>query len=311
MDLRSPDFNHPLQGSLLWVYEGQTEFWGRVLAARAGLRNRQETLDKLALDAALVENRAGRSWKSLDDSTNDAVYMAGHSVGRRDWQRREDYYPEGVLLWLDVDARLREQSHGRFSLDDFAGRFFATGGAMNTVRTYDFDDVCTALNAVVPDNWAGFLRRHLDSVPDVDALAGLARAGWRLGYTDEPTETFRQDEADAGVSNLDYSIGMQVRPSGVIRSIAWNSPAFKAGLAPDDRIIEVNARPFTAALLQAAIKVSGSVPLTLTVDVDGSPRKAAIAYHGSLRYPHLVRIPGKPDRLGDLLSSRPSKTSPP
>jgi predicted metalloprotease with PDZ domain len=123
-DLWSPDFNSPVDGSLLWVYEGQTQFWGRVLAARAGLRTRQQTLDKLALDAALVANLRGRAWKTLADSANDASYMAMHHVTWRDWQRREDYYPEGVLLWLDVDARLRELSHGKHTLDDFAPLFF-------------------------------------------------------------------------------------------------------------------------------------------------------------------------------------------
>ena len=31
------NFNEPLQNSLLWVYEGQTQYWGNILAARSGL----------------------------------------------------------------------------------------------------------------------------------------------------------------------------------------------------------------------------------------------------------------------------------
>ena len=33
-DLWTPNFNVPMRDSLLWVYEGQTEYWGYVLAAR-------------------------------------------------------------------------------------------------------------------------------------------------------------------------------------------------------------------------------------------------------------------------------------
>ena len=302
--LWSADFNSPVDGSLLWVYEGQTEFWGRVLAARAGLRTRQQTLDKLAMDAALVSSRPGRSWKTLADSTNDASYMAGHHVAWRDWQRREDYYPEGVLLWLDVDARLGELSHGKRSLDDFARRFFLAKGAQGVISTYTFQDVCAALGAVAANDWSSFLQRHLDTHDDAEAMAGLERAGWQLVYTDTPSETFRQDEAEAGVSNLDYSIGLQVRPNGLVSSVVWGSPAFKAGLAPDAKIEAVNGKPFSLAAINAAVKLAGDVPVTLTFINDGRSQTASLAYRGSLRYPSLQRIPGTPDRLSRLLRAR-------
>lgn len=139
------------------------------------------------------------------------IQASRHPVGWRDWQRREDYYAEGVLLWLDVDARLRARSGGRLRLDDVARRFFSTGGGQHATTTYRFADVCAALHAVLPDDWTGILRTHLDSHRDADALAGLAHPGWQIAYGDVPRESFRQDEADAGVSNLDYSIGLQVR----------------------------------------------------------------------------------------------------
>ena len=51
-DLTTPNFNTPMQGSLLWVYEGQTQYWGNVITARAGLRNFDTAKDALALVAA-------------------------------------------------------------------------------------------------------------------------------------------------------------------------------------------------------------------------------------------------------------------
>lgn len=303
-DLWSPNFNLPVRGSLLWVYEGQTEFWGRVLAARSGLRDRQQTLDKLALDAAIVANRPGRSWKTLADSTNDAVYMAGHSVRWRDWQRREDYYAEGVLLWLDVDARLRQLSGERWGLDDFARRFFAAHGDDQGMSTYTFDDVCRALDALVPDDWRAFLDVHLHTHETGDAIAGLARAGWKLVYRDVPTETFRQDESDAGASDLDYSIGMQVRQDGTVRSVAWDGPSFRAGLSAGMRIVEVDGKPFTTTALTDAITASTTRPLVLGIDAGERRRVVRVPYRGALRYPSLERIRGTPDRLSALLEAR-------
>jgi predicted metalloprotease with PDZ domain len=302
--LWSPNFNRPTDPSMLWVSEGQTEFWGRVLAARAGLRTTQQTLDKLALDTALVANRSGREWKTLADSTLDVLYMPGHPVTWRDWQRREDYYPEGVLLWLDVDARLRELSQNKVSMDQFAQSFFATHGSVESISTYSFQDVCDTLNTLAPADWKSFLNQHLFTHVASDAIAGLGRAGWRLIYTPVPTETFLEDEADASVINLDGSIGAQLRPNGSVRSVIWNGPAFGAGLSPDVRVVAINEQPFSRAVLLAAIADSTSTPLRLTLQDGDTHRDVIVPYAGPLRYPHLERVPNAPDRLTSLLARR-------
>jgi predicted metalloprotease with PDZ domain len=303
-DLWSPTFNQPADGSLLWVYEGQTEFWGLVLAARAGMRDRQQTLDKLAMDADFVANRSGRAWKTLQDSTNDATYMAGNRVSWRDWQRREDYYPEGVLLWLDVDARLRELSGGKRGLDDFARAFFKTDGGAASTKTYTFDDVCAALNAVVAADWPAFLHNHLDTHATAAALAGLARAGWKLTYSDVASATFRQDEQEGEASNLDESIGLQIDDDGRVASVRWNGPAFRAGLAPGVHVTRVNGQPFSTQTLLAAVAASATRPLTIAFKAGMQNKTVCIAYAGGLRYPHLQRIAGTPDRLSALLRVR-------
>ena len=228
--LWSPDFNRPTDPSLLWVYEGQTEFWGRVIAARSGLRSFQETLDKLALDAALVENRRGREWKTLGDSSLDGLYMPGRLVTWRDWQRREDYYSEGVLLWLDVDARLRELTQDKAGLDEFADRFFATHGRTRSVSTYNLGEICTTLREIAAEDWQAFLQRHLETHSTTEAVAGLRRAGWQLVYRTTPSETFRQAESEAGVTNA--PILLECRSGTTARSIPWCGAdrPFKPGL---------------------------------------------------------------------------------
>lgn len=302
-DLWSPTFNRPVGGSLLWLYEGQSEFWGRVLAARAGLRDRQQTLDKLAMDAATVANRTGRRWKDLQDSTNDAVFMAKHRIVSPDWQRREDYYPEGVLLWLDVDARLREVSHGERNIDDFARIFFIKDSAQTT-RTYTYQDVCDALDKVAPDDWAAFLNQHLHSHSAEEATAGLTRAGWKLVYSNVPTDTFRQDEEEAGAVNFDYSIGLQIKEGGIVQSVRWDGPASRAGLSPGSLVLEVNGRAFSTRVLLAAVESAPSTLISLSVNIRGDKRVVSIDDRGGLRYPHLERIAGAPDRLSALLDNQ-------
>ncbi len=119
-DLWTPDFRTPMRDSLLWVYEGQTQFWGYVLEARSGLASKADMLDALASIGANLDIRRGRDWRSLDDTTNDPIVSARRPKGWVSWQRSEDYYNEGLLIWLETDAIIRQGTNGAKGMDDFA-----------------------------------------------------------------------------------------------------------------------------------------------------------------------------------------------
>jgi predicted metalloprotease with PDZ domain len=57
-DLWTATYSEPMRNSLLWVYEGQTQYWGYVLAARAGLVTKEQALDALAGTAASYQHSA-------------------------------------------------------------------------------------------------------------------------------------------------------------------------------------------------------------------------------------------------------------
>ncbi len=294
------NFNLPMRDSLLWVYEGQTEFWALSLSARSGLLTRQEALDLLALDAAAAQAHSGRAWKSLQDSNNDPIFDAGHAVPWKDWQRREDYYAEGILLWLDVDSLIPKQTAGQKSLEDFAGAFFAGSDGSVVTHTYTFDDVCRALSAVTPYDWARLLRERLDSHSSAHLFDGLTRAGYRLVYTTTPTAAYHQQELDGSVTDLSYSIGLTVNEQGVIRAVAWNKPAFRAGLTMGAHIVSINGSSFTPTKLQEAVANSNRVPVEIIYTADGSQHEARIDYQGPLRYPRLERVSGTADLITPL-----------
>ncbi|KAB7768781.1 M61 family metallopeptidase [Xanthomonas maliensis] len=303
-DLWAPTPNVPVSGSLLWMYEGQTEFWGRVLATRAGQLSADEVRDRLAIDAAEVAMRPGRSWRSLSDDVHYPAFMLHQPVPWRDWQRRRDYYSEGVMLWLAVDAELRQRSAGRRSIDDFARGFFAGASPDAPTRTYTFEDICAALNAVAPANWADVLHGWIDAHDELDPTRGLTQHGWALIYTDTPTATFRASEVEAGVSDLRYSIGLTVRGDGLVRMVAWNGPAFVAGLRPGTRLLTVNGARFDPQVLRDAVRNSPHRPLVLGTAQDEQRAEVTIPYAGPLRYPRLQRIADRPDTLASLLAPR-------
>jgi len=303
-DLWTPDLNTPMRGSLLWLYEGQTEFWAHVMTPQLGLRTTQQALDALAVDASLMSNRPGRRWKSLQDSTVDAVYMPGKAAYWRDWQRREDYYAEGVMLWLDVDMLLRELTADKKSMRDFAAAFFGPGQNTRTISTYTFADICKTLNKIAPYDWAGYFNPRLNAHDDVHLLDGLKRGGYQLVYTDQPTEFFVQHEADLGGIDLSTSLGLVVAKKGAIKSVTWEGPAFRAGISIGARLVSIGRQAYTDDLLKQAIKAAAvdRQPIELTFEADGVTRSVKIDYFGSLRYPRLEPIPGAVDRMRQLLT---------
>jgi len=309
-DLWTPNYNVPMQDSLLWVYEGQTQYWGQVLAARSGLRTHQEALDEIALTAAYYDVLPGRQWRSVQDTTSDEIINPRRPQSWTDWQRFEDYYEEGELIWLEADTLIRQRSNGKRSLDDFAKAFFGIDNGSYTIVTYTFDDIVKALNAIEPYDWASFLRERLDSVGRPAPLEGLRRGGYRLIYTDKPSDFEKaRDEQRKRVSLL-YSIGLVLDDKdtkGQIREVLWNGPAFKAKLTEGGQILSVNGVAYEEDVLKDAIRLAqtGSAPIELIVKTGDRYSVAHVDYHGGLRYPHLERDPSSPARLDDILAAKP------
>ena len=304
-DLWTANFNVPMRGSLLWVYEGQTQYWGYVLASRSGLLTKQEALDAIASTAATYDNRVGRVWRQMSDTTNDPVIAQRRPQGWTSWQRSEDYYSEGQLIWLDVDTLIREKTGGVKSLDTFAKAFFGVNDGDWSQLTYRFDDVVSTLNSVVPYDWETFLKTRLDGHGPGAPLDGLTRGGYKLVYTETPTPYFISTEARRKSSDLTYSLGLNVNKDGELTGVFWEGPAFDAGLTVGQRIVAVNNWAFDADRLKDAVtaaKATGVV--TLIVKAGEHYRTVQLSYKGGLRYPHLERIPGAPDRLGDILEPR-------
>ena len=299
------NFNVPLQNSLLWVYEGQTQYWGKVLAVRSGLISAAGMRDAFAATAARYDNMQGRAWRAIQDTVNDPIVAGRRALGWSSWQRSEDYYSEGMLVWLDVDTKMRELSGEKHSLDDFARAFYGINNGSFVPAYYNFEDVVAALNAVQAFDWAPFLRARLDGHGPGAPLDGLARAGWKLVYTDTPTDFVKSAEERAKASDLSYSLGFTVKHDGTVTAVQWDGVAFQAGLAGNSTIVAVNSRAYKSELLKAAVKAAkdGKAPIELLVRKGPTYRTIALDYHGGLRYPRLERIAGSKDRLETILQA--------
>jgi predicted metalloprotease with PDZ domain len=306
-DQLTANFNLPMQDSLLWVYEGATSYWGHVLGARSGLVQVSQMREGLAATAALYDHRVGRSWRSLADTTNEPIVNRRRQLGWMSYQRAEDYYSEGELIWLDVDTKIRELSSEKRSLDDWARGFFGMHNGRHEPVGYTFQDVVTSLNAVQPFDWQGFLSARLGGHGPGAPLAGIARAGWKLVYGDTPTDFFKDVEAYRKVADFYYSIGMTLDSTGRIVDVLWNGPAFQAGLSQGFTLVAVNGRAYKADSLKSAISAAKIEhrPIELLLRQAERYQTTHIDYQEGLKYPRLERIDGTPDRLESIFRPLP------
>jgi predicted metalloprotease with PDZ domain len=302
--LATPNYQEPMIGDLLWVYEGLTDYLGSLLAERSGLLSDEQYRESLAWTAAMLDNRPGRTWRPLEDTALSVQTLRIMTNSEwSNWRRSLDYYPEGQLLWLEVDSIIRQQTHGQRSLDDFCRRFHGGQSGPPKVVSYAFDDVVRSLNEVAPYDWASLLKERVNSTSAHAPLGGIERDGWKLVYNDKPNRFTQAIEKLAKSADFFYSLGLMVEQDGKLEDVIVGSPAYQSGLGPGMKLIAVNGRAWTPAALHAALKAAQGLnqPIELLVESGDFFKTYSVAYHDGEKNPHLERVSDKPDLLGDLL----------
>ena len=300
--LWTPDFRTPMQDNLLWVYEGQTQFWGYVLGARSGLFTKQETLDAYAQIAARLDTTVGRQWRPMEDTTHDPIISARRPKGWVSWQRSEDYYNEGLMIWLEADAIIRKQTSGAKGLDEFAKAFFGVKPGDWGELVYNRQDVINTLNGIAPYDWAGFFQTYVDSPTRETPKGGFTMGGYKLVYGDTPNAITKAAEGANKIVDQSYGIGLIVKNDGEISSVIWDSPAFKAGLLVGAKIVAVNGDEYSGDVFKAAIKAKA--PFQIILKKDKYYRTLSLDYSGGLRYPRLEKTGEGEGSLDKLLKPK-------
>lgn len=304
-DMIMPDYQTPQQTRLLWVYEGLTNYFGWLLAARAGLLTPDESRDYLAMTAARMSNVKARGWRPLDDTAAAASTLFDATRSWRSARRAVDFYEEGTLLWLEVDVLIRTQTKGEKSLDDFCKAFFGGGAGKPAVKGYRLDDVLAALSAVAPYDWKAYFQRRVEVVAESPPLEGITGGGWKLTFAEKPTELFTMREGLAKGVDLSDSVGFLVSGDGLMGDIIPASAAAKAGLAPGMKLLAVNGRRFTPDGLKAAVAATKSGgKLELLAESGDFFKTHALDYKLGARYPRLERVEGKSDLLAEIVKPK-------
>jgi len=309
--LVTSDFQQPMKGEMLWVYEGLTDYLGEVLAVRSSLRTNTIFREELALTAAMLDHEAGRAWRPLADTTIAAqlLYSArSEGTARR---RGVDFYPEGDLIWLEADVLIRQQSQGRYSLDDFCKKFFGGESGSPKVIPYVYADVVATLNQILPYDWNKFFQKRVYEINPRAPLGGVEGSGWRLDYTNAVPEFLKAREGARKFTDLRYSLGLTIKEDGAILDVIPDSPADKSGIGPGMKLVAVDGRRWKPESLRTGIKAAqtNQAPLELLIENNDYFKICKLDYHEGEKCPFLRRDMAKPDLLMEIL--KPRSVNPP
>jgi predicted metalloprotease with PDZ domain len=303
--LATPDYRQPMDGSMLWAYEGLTNYLGWLLGARAGLMTPEQSRDHLASIAAMLDNRGGKAWRPVEDTGTAAQILYGSPDAWQSQRRSVDFYDEGTLIWLEADTIIRQATGGKKSLDDFCKLFLGGTDSSPMLQPYVADDVYSALNRVAEHDWKQFFTERVQQIHPRAPLGGVEASGWRLGWSEEKGPRVRaREDADAyEITDELFSLGFDAHKDGALIDVLTDSPAARAGLAPGMKLVAVDGRRYSRKVLEDALRLGkgSGQPVALLAENGEFFRTFDLDWSAGLRFPKLERDSAKPDLLEEIM----------
>ena len=299
----TPDFHTPMKFRLLWVYEGLAEYLGEVLMVRSGLLDVKEFRERLASTIQMLSHHEGRSWRSLEDTGAASWVLRAGSPNWGGLRRDQDYYFEGMLVWLEADAIIRERTKGKKSLDDFCRKFLGDGPTTAKVIPYELPEIVKDLQELADFEWEAFLLKRVAQPLEQLPLEVVSRCGYKIQYSSRvPEEQMGRQNRGGGAVSAQDSIGLSFGGDGTITEIVAGGIGDRAGFAHGMKVIGVNKKTFSRQRFLDALAQSVKVKKIEFLLVEGEDfRTVVLEYSGGPRYLELVRDPAKPDLLAEIL----------
>lgn len=304
--MHTENFHDPKKTGGLWVYEGLTQYLGHMMFVRGGCLTPEENAQSIARTISRLQNQKGRQWRPLKDTAVDSWHLRGGSKSWSNLRRGQDYYNEGMLVWMEVDAIIRRETDGQKSLDDFCQIFFKHEDGDGLKKPFDRPEIIELLNTFVERDWKAYFDERISSTQEALPLTAVERLGYRIEYKSEPSDWVKLMETQFKYADAYDSIGIGVSDSGTIASgIVPGSIADEAGLAPGQQIVGVNGRKFSRARFNEGLAdtptkrsldlltLRGDLYETVTLEYDGGPRHL-----------HLVRNEAEPDILSEIFKAK-------
>jgi predicted metalloprotease with PDZ domain len=225
------DYTKENYTKLLWVAEGITDYYARLVLRRSGVVSDKEFLAEQAKAFQQLQNTPGRLEQSAEESSFD-TWIKYYRQDENSINSQVDYYSKGAILGLLLDLEIRKQSKGAKSLDDVM-RYLYTEFYKKD-RNYapkNFQEVCELMAGTSLEE---FFARYVRGREELDYNASLAGAGLMLDTSGPNIGGKPAEKAYLG-ADLDQE-GERL----IVKRVYAGSPAYEQGLNSGDQVVAFN-----------------------------------------------------------------------
>ena len=215
----------------LWVAEGITDYYARLVLRRAGLISDKEFLKENARAFQALQNVPGRLVMSAEDASFDS-WIKYYRQDENSVNSQVDYYDKGSILGLLLDLEIRKQSKGAKSLDDVMRFLYAEFYKQG--RNYTPEDFQKASELMTGSSLEQFFAKYVRGREELDYDSALTAVGLRLDKTVAADGSKAIEKSYLGAELVQE--GERLR----VKQVYAGSPAYEQGLNSGDQIVALN-----------------------------------------------------------------------
>ncbi len=215
----------------LWVAEGLTSYYARLVLRRAGFISEQSFLRENARAIQDLQKTPGRFVQSTEESSFDA-WIKYYRQDENSINSQVSYYDKGAIVGLLLDLEIRKRTSGAKSLDDVMRYLYLEFFKKN--RNYTPQDFQKASELVAGASLEPFFASYVRGREELDYNSALAAAGLRLDTAGASESTDAQPRAYLGADLA------QQQDRLMVTRVYAGSPAYEQGLNAGDQIVALN-----------------------------------------------------------------------
>ena len=251
------DYTKENYTKLLWVAEGITDYYARLVLRRAGLISEKEFLSENAKAFQNLQDTPGRLVMSAEESSFD-TWIKYYRQDENSINSQVDYYDKGAILGLLLDLEIRKQSKGAKSLDDVMRYLYLE--FYKQERNYTPEDFQKACEAMAGTSLEQFFAKYVSGREELDYNRALIAAGLRLETTGAATSGKPVEKPYLGADLVQEGDRL------LVKKVYAGAPAYEQGLNTGDQIVALNNMRATKDFIEARLaeKHPGDL-VTLTI----------------------------------------------
>ncbi len=229
------DYRRENYTTQLWLVEGVTSYYDRLLLVRARLMSAARYLELLGEDLLKLRRVPGQAMQSLAESSFDA-WIKYYRPDENSNNSSVSYYLKGALVMLMLDLEIRQRTRGAYSFDDVL-RYLNQHYPPSSAGIPEPDGLLHVLETLLGPHegwWRQFFRRYITGTELLDLSRVLGYVGLQVqwGYA------LHSDDAPPPAW-----LGLNVREQygqTLVTSVQADSPAHLAGVYAGDELVALN-----------------------------------------------------------------------